>query len=45
VRQGKLRRAADTLVRAAVGRMTAPAEGQPSKPDDLTFILFRRSTT
>jgi len=32
---------AERLVRNARRRMTAPAPGEPSKPDDLTFVLFR----
>lgn len=43
VRKGSLRRAAGALAQAASGRMTFSEEGQPSKPDDLTFLLFRRS--
>ena len=30
------------LAAAAVQRMDEPINGQPSKPDDLTFILYRR---
>jgi len=41
VRKGPLDAAAAALATAARGRMTAPTPGQPSKPDDLTFLLFR----
>jgi serine/threonine protein phosphatase PrpC len=44
IRTGPLERAAATLAEVASRRMDRPAEGQPSKPDDLTFILYRRST-
>jgi serine/threonine protein phosphatase PrpC len=43
VRRGPLERAARRLVGAALERMREPEEGRPSKPDDLTFLLFRRS--
>jgi serine/threonine protein phosphatase PrpC len=43
VRKGPLLRAARRLMRTALERMREPAEGRPSKPDDLTFLLFRRS--
>jgi len=42
IRCGDLYDAACELARAAWTRMTAPAEGQPSKPDDLTFVLYRK---
>ncbi len=42
IRAGPLERAAQDLGEAAVMRMQEPVEGQPSKPDDLTFILYRR---
>jgi serine/threonine protein phosphatase PrpC len=41
VRKGPLDQAAATLAQMCHRRMTAPEEGHPSKPDDLTFILFR----
>jgi serine/threonine protein phosphatase PrpC len=41
-RSGPLRRAANRLAQACHYRMQHPQEGHPSKPDDLTFILFRR---
>jgi serine/threonine protein phosphatase PrpC len=43
IRKGKLLSSAEALTSSAIGRMTAPVEGEPSKPDDLTFILYRRS--
>jgi serine/threonine protein phosphatase PrpC len=43
IRMGKLQAAAEELVERGIGRMTDPADGEPSKPDDLTFILYRRS--
>ncbi len=42
IRVGPLERAAQELAEAALKRMQEPVEGQPSKPDDLTFILYRR---
>ena len=41
VRKGPLQRAASRLAEAASERMAEPATKLPSKPDDLTFILFR----
>lgn len=41
VRKGELRAAAGRLAEDAMRRMTFPGENQPSKPDDLTFVLFR----
>jgi serine/threonine protein phosphatase PrpC len=41
IRKGPLEDAAARLVREAQRRMTHPRDGKPSKPDDLTFILFR----
>ena len=45
VRKGPLIAAADRLVSDARERMSQPQEGQPSKPDDLTFVAFRPSAT
>jgi serine/threonine protein phosphatase PrpC len=45
IRAGPLERAAASLAEVASRRMDRPVEGQPSKPDDLTFILYRRSTS
>jgi serine/threonine protein phosphatase PrpC len=42
VRKGPLPEAADELMKRATGRMAREAGGQPSKPDDLTVVLFRR---
>ena len=41
VRKGPLHRAVDELAALGKKRMEAPAEGAPSKPDDLTFIAIR----
>ncbi len=41
VRKGPLARGARRLVEDASRRMREPAKGEPSKPDDLTFVLFR----
>ncbi len=41
VRKGRLSDAADELVRRTVERMTQSAGDEPSKPDDLTVVLFR----
>lgn len=41
VRKGSLLEAGQRLARLARERMTHPEEGAPSKPDDLTFLLFR----
>ncbi len=42
VRKGPLGDAADELVRRATARMGEVSEAHPSKPDDLTVVLFRR---
>jgi serine/threonine protein phosphatase PrpC len=44
VRKGPVEEGARALSRAARHRMTDPAPGEPSKPDDLTFVLFRLVT-
>ncbi len=41
VRKGPLPQAARHLAQLASDRMDHPIDGHPSKPDDLTFILFR----
>ncbi len=41
IRTGPIGSAADRLVEKALGRMRSNGSGQPSKPDDLTIILFR----
>jgi serine/threonine protein phosphatase PrpC len=43
VRKGSLQRAANVLARVGTDRMNDPRGGGPSKPDDLSFILYRRS--
>ena len=42
VRKGPLGPAARRLAAVARARMERPEGGRPSKPDDLTFVLFRR---
>ncbi len=41
IRCGPLEGAAHRLLEAAVNRMERPVPGQPSKPDDLSFVLYR----
>ena len=41
IRRGKLRTVARTLLKSCRERMTQPGNGLPSKPDDLTFLLYR----
>ncbi|MHC4416537.1 MAG: PP2C family protein-serine/threonine phosphatase [Planctomycetota bacterium] len=41
VRKGPLAAACDALVSACRRRMREPEPGHPSKPDDLTFLLYR----
>lgn len=41
VRKGPLELAANALAQIALDRMHHPSDKHPSKPDDLTFILFR----
>ncbi len=41
VRKGPIADAARELARQARERMEWEGEGEPSKPDDLTFVLFR----
>jgi serine/threonine protein phosphatase PrpC len=43
VRKGPLQQSADNLAADARERMLRPSGQRPHKPDDLTFILFRRS--
>lgn len=43
IRTGKLEQAATTLVELSHERMNQKIEDLPCHPDDLTFILFRRS--
>ncbi len=42
LRQGRLDRVVHRLAHTAVSRMTEPKPGQPSKPDDLSLIVYRR---
>jgi serine/threonine protein phosphatase PrpC len=42
LRSGPLDVACDRLAEVARARMHAPGDGEPSKPDDLTFVAFRR---
>jgi serine/threonine protein phosphatase PrpC len=44
IRKGSLRGAAEALAELALGRMLRPRAGKPSKPDDMTFILYRRAS-
>jgi serine/threonine protein phosphatase PrpC len=41
LRTGPLDAACDRLAELARARMYAPSDGEPSKPDDLTFVAFR----
>lgn len=43
VRCGPLQSAATALAKRCAERMQRPGAGEPSKPDDLTFLLFRRT--
>ena len=45
IRAGKLSDAALMLANAATSRMDTPGTPSPSKPDDLTFILYRPDPT
>jgi len=42
IRKGQLAESARSVVDLATRRMTAAKNGQPSKPDDLSLILFRK---
>ncbi len=42
IRKGPLESAAERVVALARHRMTATSTAQPSKPDDLSLILFRK---
>jgi serine/threonine protein phosphatase PrpC len=41
IRKGPLSAAAGVLATECARRMRTPRDGQPSKPDDLTFVLYR----
>ena len=45
IRKGSLQAAAERLVALARHRMTATSTAQPSKPDDLSLILFRKANS
>lgn len=42
-RCGPLQQAAQSLAQHGLQRMLEPGDGQPSKPDDLTYLLYRRT--
>ena len=42
VRKGPLETAADSVISLATQRMATEREGEPSKPDDLSLIVFRK---
>jgi serine/threonine protein phosphatase PrpC len=42
IRKGVLPQVAKDMVDASTGRMLKPRPGNPSKPDDMTFVLYRR---
>jgi len=44
IRRGPLLKGMRTLAEQCRIRMTEPKEGRPSKPDDLTIIVFRRGS-
>jgi serine/threonine protein phosphatase PrpC len=44
-RKGQLSEAGRKLAGRCRARMVEPEEGQPSKPDDLSFILYRRNSS
>ena len=43
VRKGKLSNVVDRMSSICRQRMLQPSAGDPSKPDDLTFVVFRRT--
>jgi serine/threonine protein phosphatase PrpC len=45
IRAGSLEEAAERLAQTSLKRMNRPATRAPSKPDDLTFILYRADAT
>ncbi len=45
IRKGPIGEAAENLTQLSSQRMTNPQEGIPSKPDDLSIILFRQRTS
>lgn len=44
VRKGKLSKVAENLRKRVYERMTTLGEGHPCKPDDLSFVLYRRTS-
>ena len=42
IRKGRLQDAVTTLARCCHHRMTEPCDGEPSKPDDLSLVLYGR---
>ena len=44
IRAGELLDSAEKLARTVIERMESPVTGQPSKPDDVSFILYRSSS-
>jgi len=42
IRKGSLQTASISLIEECMKRMSSPQAGLPSKPDDMTFILYRR---
>ena len=43
IRKGSLEKITEDLARRARERMEGAQDGEPSKPDDLTFVVFRRA--
>ena len=43
LRRGSLEQVSERLISDALARMQSPAEGRPSKADDLTLVSFRLS--
>ena len=43
LRRGSLEQVSERLIHDALARMQSPAEGRPSKADDLTLVSFRLS--
>ena len=45
IRAGELLDSAEKLAQTAIERMDTPVTGQPSKPDDVSFILYRPNSS
>jgi serine/threonine protein phosphatase PrpC len=43
IRKGSLHQVMERIISAVRQRMISPGSEQPSKPDDLTFMIFRRT--